>query len=278
MPDALVDLDTAEVEFADGVMRTTFRHPPINLVGPEVVCDLARLLDAIEHNDEVRVLVIESGDPDFFFAHADMVALARPRATGARPAPLTATLRRLAEMSTVSIAKIAGRARGAGSEIALACDLRFASVERAVFAQPEVGVGLIPGAGATQRLPGLVGRGRALEAILGCEDFGAPIAERYGWINRAIPDAELDTFVDALALRIASFPTAALAAAKASVNRATRPAPEALAHENHHFTQLLSTPEVAHRVGWLLANGGQRRGDVERDLGAALATLPPRVT
>ena len=138
MPNALVDLDTAEVVFGDGVMHATFSHPPINLVGPEVVCDLARLLDAIEHNDDVRVLVIASGDPDFFFAHFDIVALAR-RATRERPAPLTATLSRLAKTSTVSIAKIAGRARGAGSEIALACDLRFASVERAVFAQPRSG-------------------------------------------------------------------------------------------------------------------------------------------
>jgi len=232
---------------------------------------------------DVRVLVIASDDPDYFFAHADMVALAKPRepqpseqTTGrysSPPPPLAEALIRLGAMSIVSIARIAGRARGAGSEIALVCDMRFVSIERAVLSQPEVGVGLLPGAGGTQRLPALLGRGRALEAILGAEDFDAVTAERYGWINRALPDEQLDSFVDDLAARIASFPSGAIASAKEFVNRVSLPAAAGLAAESQRFARHLRDPVVAERVGRLIAQGAQARGDLELNLGAALGAL-----
>ena len=276
-------LTTVQGRLEGGVAHATFQHPPINLVGPETVRDLTRLLDMVEADDEIKVLVIASADPDYFFAHADMVALAQPREqppngsapgrNSSAPAPFAAALIRLAGMSTVSIAKIAGRARGAGSEIALACDMRFASIERAILSQPEVGVGLLPGAGGTQRLPALLGRGRALEAILGAEDFDALTAERYGWINRALPDQQLDSFVDDLAARIASFPSGAIASAKEFVNRASLPSADGLAAESQRFAEHLRTPEVAQRVGRLIAQGAQTRSELELNLGAALGAL-----
>jgi enoyl-CoA hydratase/carnithine racemase len=175
----------------------------------------------LEADDGVRVVVLQSALPDFFIAHSGLsrVAAAAKTVSHTRSFRLTQTIgERFRNMPKVTIAKVEGRARGGGSEIALAMDMCFAAAGKAIFSQPEVAIGLIPGGGATQRLPRLVGRGRALEVLLGCNDFSAELAERYGYINRALPADELTPFVEDLARRIASFPAHAVAHAKAAVD------------------------------------------------------------
>src|SRR5215510_10474859 len=210
------------------VWRVTFDHPPINLVNHDTLQELHDLTAAIEASEELKVVVFDSADPDFFLAHWDIASVARPRTDGTPPPSWIDISLRLAQAPVVTIGLIRGRARGMGSEIPLGFDMRFASIERAIFGQPEVGVGLVPGGGAMERLYMLSGRARALEIVLGAEDFDASTAERYGWINRALPDAQLDAFVTGLAHRLASFDKAALGDAKQAVNRHTVPDAEDL--------------------------------------------------
>ena len=186
----------------DGVLSVIIDAPPMNLIGPELVRDLVRLFGALESGRDVRVVVLESADPEYFVPHVDLTKVAEytaeaAKAGGPGDASLGMLWHKLSELPVVTIAKIRGRARGAGSELALACDMRFAARENAILGQIEVGVGAPPGAGGVQHLGRLLGRGRAMEAILGADDFDADRAERYGWINRALPDADLDAFVDA---------------------------------------------------------------------------------
>ena len=168
-----------------------------------------------------------------------------------------ALLDRLRTTPMVTIAKVAGRCRGGGSELALACDMRFAALGKAVFCQPEVGVGIIPGAGGTVRLPRLVGRGRALEIILGCADFSAEEAERYGYINRALPADELDVFVDSLAYRMAGFPAETIALAKESVSTGEAGLPDQLAREEELFLRSVHSDPAKRRMAAALAAGMQ---------------------
>jgi enoyl-CoA hydratase/carnithine racemase len=177
-------------------------------------------------------------------------------------------------MPKATIAVIEGRARGGGSEFALALDMRFAAREAAVLAQPEVGLGIPPGGGATQRLPRLVGRGRALEIVLGGDDFDADAAERYGWVNRALPAAQLRPFVDRLAARIAAFPAPAVAAAKAALDAGEAALEDGLLEEHRLLRQALATPEATAAMERFLAAGGQTR-EGELDLGARLARPAP---
>src|ERR1700733_10755216 len=223
MANALTQFTVTDV--TPGYWRVTFSNPPINLEDPDTILELQELVGLMETDDALRVVVFESGDPDFFINHYDVSRAAEtPVAPGPTGLPTWIdTAMRLAATSVVTIAKIRGRNRGGGSEVALACDLRFASREKAVFGQPEVGAGMFPGGGALERLPLLVGRARALEIILGSDDLDAETAALYGWVNRALPDAELDAFVDNLARRIASFDKPALAEAKRLVNRRTLP-------------------------------------------------------
>src|SRR5215470_2359443 len=205
------------------IWRVTIDHPPINLVNHDTLQELHDLVAAIEASEELKVVVFDSADPDFFLAHWDLSSVAPPRNPDT-PAPSWIDISlRLARSPVVTIALIRGRARGMGSEIPLGFDMRFASRERAIFGQPEVGVGLVPGGGSIERLSVLAGRARALEIVLSGGDFDADTAERYGWINRALPDAELDAFVADLARRLASFDKVALAAAKQTINRHTLP-------------------------------------------------------
>ena len=187
-----------------GVLSVVIDAPPMNLIGPELVRDLVRLLGELESDQETRVVVLESADPDYFVPHVDLTKVAEytaeaAKAGGPGDASLGMLWHKLSELPVVTIAKIRGRARGAGSELALACDMRFAARENAILGQIEVGAGTLPGAGGVQHLARLLGRGRAMEAILGADDFDAEVAERYGWINRALPDADLDAFVARLA-------------------------------------------------------------------------------
>src|SRR3954452_15871599 len=216
-----------------GVLSVVIDAPPMNLVGPELVRDLVSLLSEVESDQGVRVMVLESADPEYFMPHVDLTKVAQytaeaAKAGGPDDASLGMLWHKLSELPVVSIAKLRGRARGAGSELALACDMRFAARENAVLGQIEVGVGTTRGAGGVQHLGRLLGRGRAMEAVLGADDFDADQAERYGWINRALPDAHLDAFVARLARRIASFPVEAVRSAKRALNDLTLPGADAI--------------------------------------------------
>jgi enoyl-CoA hydratase/carnithine racemase len=180
---------------------------------------------------------------------------------------------KLSELPVVTIAKLRGRARGAGSELALACDMRFAARENAVLGQPEIGFGAPPGAGGVQHLARLLGRGRAMEVILGAADIDAEVAERYGWVNRALPDAELDGFVARLARRIASFPAEAVRSTKQVLNGLTLPGADAIRADARRFQELVGSEAVKARAADLFAQGLQTRGPLELDLGDRIGSL-----
>jgi len=207
--------------------RVTFDHPPLNIFGPETIPQLNKIVSALETDSDVKVVVFDSAIDGFFLTHYNFLAKLEettrlaPNAAGLSPLP--DALVRLSHAPVVSIASIRGRATGVGSELALACDMRFASLERAILSQFEVGAGFVPGGGPMARLPRLIGRGRALEVLLGADDIPGELAERYGYVNRALPDAALDAFVEALATRIASFDKQAMAETKNFVNIASLP-------------------------------------------------------
>src|ERR1700716_2220312 len=190
-----------------------------------------------------------------------------PKGGGPNDASLGMLWHKLSELPVVTIAKLRGRARGAGSELALACDMRFAARENAVLGQPEIGFGAPPGAGGVQHLGRLLGRGRAMEVILGAGDFDADVAERYGWVNRALPDAELDAFVARLARRIASFPVDAVRSTKQVLNELTLPGADAIRADARRFQQLVGSETVKARAAILFAEGLQTRSPLELDLG-----------
>lgn len=260
---AFDDYSCLSVGCTDGVAFVTLDHPPINLFDVALMGEVDRLGRELEANEGVRVVVFESANPDFFIAHADVELIQRlPTDVPEKSLELNffhAMVERFRSMPKVSIGKIEGCARGGGSEFLLSLDMRFGARGRCVLSQPEVALGILPGGSGTQRLPGLMGRGRALEVILGCEDFDAETAERYGWINRALPADELGPFVDRLARRIASFPPEAIALAKRSVQAAELPAHEGLLEEAWCFQQTLSLAETRKRMAEFLERGGQTR-------------------
>lgn len=249
----------------------------MNLWDSVLTHDLVALLGAFETDPDARVLVLTSADPEYFIAHADvgMIRALPTDALGAgdQPAPINQLLERLRIMPKVSIALIGGIARGGGSEIALACDLRFATPD-ARLAQPEVALGIIPGAGGTQRLTRLVGRARALEIVLGCADVSGTEATAIGYVNRVLDAATIADDVRALADRIASMPPHAVAAAKQAIDAALPDPTAGLAVEGGEFQSTLSHPETRRRMDAFLAGGGQTR-DGERDLTAVLDRLGP---
>ena len=239
-----------------GVLSVVIDAPPMNLIGPELVRDLVSLLGELESGQQARVVVLESADPEYFVPHVDLTKVAEytaeaAKAGGPGDASLGMLWHKLSELPVVTIAKIRGRARGAGSELALACDMRFAARENAILGQIEVGVGALPGAGGVQHLGPLLGRGRAMEAILGADDFDAETAERYGWINRALPDADLDAFVARLARRIASFPADGVRSAKRVLNELTMPGADAIRANAVRFRQLVVSDPAQARTAAL---------------------------
>ncbi|KIH83433.1 enoyl-CoA hydratase/isomerase family protein [Pseudomonas batumici] len=258
-----------------GYWRLTFENPPINMIDPQSMLELQELLSQFETDPELKVVVFDSADPEFFIAHFDINKTAEmsrtPGPTGYSPW-IDVTLR-LSRVPVISIAAIRGRARGVGSEFALACDLRFASLEKAILAQVEVGSGLLPGGGAVERLPLLTGRARALEIMVGSGDYDAATAERYGWINRAIPDAEFDAWIDAYARRVASFDKQALATTKELINRHTVPDPNELLETAKIFMSAFTWEGFRERSGKLAAAGIGKRGDFELNFGDRLAEL-----
>lgn len=272
------------IEFDEGIAWITLDAPPLNLLGGELFGALAQIADRLGRDSSTRVAVFRSADPDFFIAHGDVEVIARVPPEPTPPActlPLThLVLEQLRRVPQVTIAQIEGYARGGGSEVALALDMRFGAIGKAVFGQPEVALGILPGAGGTARLTRLLGRARATEIILGCDDFSAEEAERYGWINRALPPAELGPFVERLARRIASFPRAALAEAKATIQGISDRAIEAdLLEEQRAFDRLMSDPagERVERMTRFLELGVQTREGEARLAEACLGLGAKRI-
>ncbi|MDR7114433.1 enoyl-CoA hydratase/isomerase family protein [Caulobacter sp. BE254] len=260
-----------------GVWQVTFDNPPINMLAPAGIVELQALVSQVEADPDAKVLVFQSADPEFFIAHFDTTKAADlPRQPGpSGHSPWIDVVVRLARSPVVSIAKIRGRTRGVGSEFVLACDMRFASRQRAILGNPEVGVGLPPGGGALEWLPRLAGRSRALEIVLSGDDFDADLAERYGWINRALDDDALDGFVDALAARLASFDRQTLGDLKAQVNRVGVPTADELETSNRMFFDALKHPDTQARRARLGGLDYGRRGDFELNFGRYLPGLRP---
>jgi len=258
-------------------LRVTFDHPPLNVFGPETIPQLNEVIALVEQDQDLKVVVFDSAVDGFFLTHYDLLAKLE-ETTGLPPGPtglqqLPDMLVRLSRAPVVSIASVRGRATGVGSELALASDMRFASREKAVFSQWEVGAGLVPGGGPMARLPRLIGRGRALEVLLGADDVDGELAERYGYVNRSLPDADLDDFVDALARRIASFDKTAIAETKRLVDVNSLPPDSEIAPEWDAFLAALGRPAAQERIKTLLERGLQQPGDVETRLGHHLGLL-----
>ena len=267
------------VEIEAGVATATLANPPLNLMTLPLFGDLARFSAEVAADDSVRAVVLRSDDPEFWIAHFDVEAILSfpidPPAQRAKQVddnPFHAMCERFRCMPKAVIAEIGGRVGGGGSELALSCDMRFGARGRTVINQPEVALGILPGGSGTQRLPRLVGRGRALEIILGCDDLDAESAERFGYLNRALAPGELRPFVTKLARRIASFPAPAIAAAKRAVLAAEPDWSAGLLDEGFGFQQLLRTPEAQRAMRRFLERGGQTRAG-ELRLGALCTEL-----
>ena len=257
--------------------RVTLNHPPLNIFGPKTIPQLSEIITAIETDKDLKVVVFDSAIDGFFMTHYDFLAKIEettslpPGPTGLQPLP--DMLVRLSRASAVSIASIRGRATGVGSELALACDMRFASREKAILSHFEVGAGIVPGGGPMARLPRLMGRGRALEVFLGADDIPGDLAERYGYVNRSLPDAELDEFVEALANRIASFDKRAISETKRFVDVASLPPDYEIAPEWDVCLASIMRPAAQKRIGMLLEQGFHKPGDVETRLGYHVGQL-----
>jgi len=257
--------------------RVTFDHPPLNIFGPETIPQLNEIITALESDERVKVVVFDSAVEGFFLTHYDFLARLEDL-TGLPPGPtgleaLPDMLVRLSRAPVVSIALIRGRATGVGSELALASDMRFASREKAILSQWEVGVGLIPGGGPMARLPRLMGRGRALEVLLGADDIRGDLAELYGYVNRSLSDGDLDAFVDALATRIASFDKRAIIDTKNLVNAASLPPDVEIAAGWSACLASIARPAAQERIKTLMARGFHKPGDAENRLGYYVGEL-----
>jgi len=257
--------------------RVTIDHPPLNIFGPDTIPQLDEAITAIETDENVKVVVFDSAVEGFFLTHYDFVAPIEnttrlpPGPTGLQPLP--DMLVRLSRAPVVSIASIRGRATGVGSELALACDMRFASREKAILSHFEVGAGVVPGGGPMARLPRLMGRGRALEVLLGADDIPGDLAERYGYVNRSFPDAELDAFVESLATRIASFDKRAISETKRFVDVASLPPDFEIAPEWDVCLASIMRPAAQERIKKLMGQGFHKTGDVENRLGHYVGQL-----
>jgi enoyl-CoA hydratase/carnithine racemase len=262
---------------SDTYWRVTFDLPPLNIFGPANIPQLEEVVSALEADNGVKVVVFDSAVEGFFLTHYDF--LAKPEDSAKFPVgrtglqPLPDMLARISRLPVASIALIRGRATGVGSELALASDMRFASREKAILSQWEVGAGLVPGGGPMARLPRLIGRGRALEVLLGADDITGELAELYGYVNRALPDAELDGFVDRLARRIASFDKQAIADTKNLVNVASLPPDSEISPEWGAFIHSLNRDAAQERIKKLMDRGFHRPGDVETRLGHYVGQL-----
>jgi enoyl-CoA hydratase/carnithine racemase len=259
-----------------GYWRVTFNNPPLNLMDPEMTQELSALVSQLENEEELKVVVFDSSVPGYFMAHIDLARVAdfdlSPGPTGLSAWPDVA--RRLELAPFLTIASVRGRARGVGSEFIQAMDICFASEEQAILAQVEVGCGLIPGGGGLERLPYKIGKSRALEVIIGAEDFDAKTAERYGWINRAIPDSALDEVVERFAMRVSGFEKNSIATAKRIIyERLGLAAVDAFKQTQSYFFELANQPEVQKKIETLFKLGINVPGDFEWNLGSEIGKL-----
>jgi enoyl-CoA hydratase/carnithine racemase len=274
----MTDYMTLKVKMSGAVMNVTLSNPPINLQTDAMMADLSALVAGLEANRETKVVVFRIDTPDYFMAHFDIAPGAHRVLPPLGAAPLHGVLHtRISHLDQVTIGELRGRARGGGNEILVAMDLRYASKEKAILGQPEIMLGLHAGAGGAARLTQLMGRGRAFEVALSGLDYDADRAERFGWINRALPDADLTGFVDRLAQRIASFPASGIASVKSIVNQVSAVSSTVLNEDSMRFWKEIEIPEVQQRIAWLLANGGQTKGPMEDDLGTNLARYPDTI-
>lgn len=267
--------ETLGVRAEGGVLDVRISAPPMNLLGPELVRDLVALIQRAEADAAIKVAVFRSSDPDYFIAHVDLTRVAEYRAAAAvltGEASIASLFRHLSSSRLVTIAQIEGRVRGAGSEFVLACDIRYAARESAIFAQFEPAFGQVPGGGAAQYLTRLMGRARALEVMLTADDYDAELAERYGWVNRALPAAVLEEFVRTVARRIARFPAAGIVAVKDRVNAISLAPMEDFRRDSDLFRDAVGDPETQRRVRTAMERGLQTR-EAELNLGASLDAL-----
>jgi enoyl-CoA hydratase/carnithine racemase len=266
---------TIKTRTEGAVLLAEIAAPPMNLLGPELVRDIVSLIRLADEDDSAKVVVFKSADPDYFISHVDLTRVSEYRAEAAvltGEASIASLFRHLSACRLVTIAQIEGRVRGAGSEFVLACDMRFAAREKAIFGQFEPAFGQVPGGGAAQYLTRLLGRARALEVMLTADDYDADLAERYGWINRALPADALDDFVRAMAHRIASFPAAGHVAVKERVNAISLAPLEEFRRDSDLFGEGVRRPETQRLVERAMKQGFQTR-DRELDLAKMLADL-----
>jgi enoyl-CoA hydratase/carnithine racemase len=255
-----LELETLKVRQDGAVLFVDIAAPPMNLLGTELIRDLVSLIQRAEADEACQVVVFASADPDYFISHVDVTRITEYREQAARltgEPSIGMMFRRLSQSRLVTIAQVEGRVRGAGSEFVLACDMRFAARESAIFSQPEEAFGLIPGAGGIQHLTRLMGRARALEAMLSADDYDAELAERYGWINRALPAASVGEFVRSLAHRIAAFPRAAIAALKDRVNAIALAPADDFRRDSDLFLECARNPETQRRIRVAMTRGFQ---------------------
>jgi enoyl-CoA hydratase/carnithine racemase len=257
--------------------RVIFDNPPLNLMGPEFVLEFRKIVNEIETDEQLRVIVFESAVEGFFLNHSDFLAkLEDLTSIPQGPTGLEAwpdILVRLTRAPVASIALIRGRATGNGSELALACDMSFVSREKAILSQWEVGVGLVAGGGPMAHLPRLIGRGRAMEVLLGSEDISADLAASYGYVNRSMPDDVLNSFVDALASRIATFDKWAIANTKRLVNAASSPPDIEMAAGWEACMTSITRPAAQENIKVLFERGFHKPGDAEDRLGFHVGQL-----
>jgi enoyl-CoA hydratase/carnithine racemase len=257
-----MDFETLKVRREGGVLFVEISAPPMNLLEPELVRDLVSLIQRGEADDTCQVIVFKSADPDYFISHVDVTRIKENREAAAKldgDTSIGLMLRHLSTSRLVSIAQIEGRVRAVGNEFILACDMRFAARESAIFSQFEPSFGVIPGAGGVQHLARLMGRGRALEVMLSAQDYDADLAEHYGWINRALPAAELSDFVKSLAHRIARFPAAGHSVVKERVNAICLPSVEDIRRDSDLFLEGTRTNEFQQLTQAAMENGFQTR-------------------
>ncbi|QJU59965.1 enoyl-CoA hydratase/isomerase family protein [Sphingomonas sp. AP4-R1] len=270
------DYQTLRLEAQGAVLFVTIDAPPMNLIGPELVRDLVSLIEVLDRGEPYRVAVFRSADPDFFISHVDVTKVNAYRAEAAKltgEASIALLFRRLAETKAVTIAQIEGRARGAGSEFVLNCDMRFGARGRAILAQNEAGFGLIPGGGGAQHLVRMLGRGRALEILLSADDYDADLAERYGWLNRSLDKDEIGSFVTRLAHRIARMPASGHVIVKERVNAISLAPVEDFRRDSDLFGEGVTQTTAQRRIHDAIGRGFQSR-EAEIDMGKLLGDLP----
>ncbi len=268
--------ETLKLRQEGAVLFAEIHAPPMNLIGPALIRDLVSLIRILDKADPYKVVVFSSADPDFFISHVDVTRIPQYRQEAAAltgEASIALLFRRLSQTKAVTIAQVEGRTRGAGSEFVLACDMIFAARETAIFAQMEASFGVIPGGAGAQHLTRRMGRARALEVMLSADDYDAEIAERYNWINRALPAAELGPFVSRLAHRIATFPAMGHAIVKERVNAISLAPIEDFRRDSDLFGDGVREPEPMRRIQSLTRRGFQTR-EAELQLGRLLGDLP----